>query len=184
MQSRAGYPPRVSGKPLSIHPACLCCLNLAQVTAGQGTIASEETAPSRTDESREHGIWACHGRACKQASRRPNSADQASYNLSEHELFNRRQQPHPRGDDREQVTQARREAEALFAPKRPISEPSAPDPSAPADPSPRKPRILRALPTAPVRQEESETPARPAPRMPSGIPRSHFARIRTLCSTG
>ena len=93
-------------------------------------------------------------------------------------MFNRRQQPHPRGEDREQVTQARREAEALFAPKQPVSEPSAPDSS------PRKPRILRALPVAPVRQEKSETPVRPAPRMPSGIPRSHFARIRTLCSTG
>ena len=107
-----------------------------------------------------------------------------TYDLSEHKLFNRRQQPHPHGDDREQVTQARREAEALFTPKRPVSEPSVPDPPSPADPLPRKPRILRALPVAPVRQEESETPARSASRMPSGIPRSHFARIRTLVKYG
>jgi hypothetical protein len=104
--------------------------------------------------------------------------------LSEHKLFNRRQQPHPRGDDNEQVTQARREAEALFAPKRPITSPSAPGPQEPADPSPRKPRILRALPSAPVRSVESETPVRPVSRIPSGIPRSHFARIRTLVKYG
>jgi hypothetical protein len=29
-----------------------------QVIAGQGTVTSKETAPSRTDELREHGIWA------------------------------------------------------------------------------------------------------------------------------
>jgi hypothetical protein len=82
------------------------------------------------------------------------------------------------------MTEARREAEALFAPKGPIGEPSVLDPPAPADPSPRKPRILRALSTAPVHQEESEAPVRSGPRASSRIPSAHFARIRILVKYG
>jgi hypothetical protein len=47
-----------------------------------------------------------------------------------------------------------------------------------------KPRILRVLPTAPVRHEGSEAPIRSVPQMPPGIPSSHFARIRTLVEYG
>jgi hypothetical protein len=82
------------------------------------------------------------------------------------------------------MTEARREAEALFATKGPIGEPSVPSPPAPADPSPRKPRILRALPTAPVRHEESEAPVHSDQRTPLRISSAHFAHIRTLVKYG
>ena len=91
--------------------------------------------------------------------------------------------PYPRGGDHERMAQVRREAEALFAPKGPIGEPSVPGPPALADSSSRKPRILRALSTAPVHHEESEAPVRSGPPPPRN-PRAHFARIRTLAKYG
>jgi hypothetical protein len=114
-------------------------------------------------------------------------AGQAFYYRSEHALMMRPRHSYPRDEDRERITQARREAEALFTSKRLIRAPSAPDPSppaAPADPSPRKPRILRALSPAPVRREEGKAPVRPGPRPPAGIPSTQFARIRTLVKYG
>jgi hypothetical protein len=99
-------------------------------------------------------------------------------------LFIRRQQPYPRGDDRERVTKARQEAEALFRSKRPISEPSVLDLLTSADQSTRKPRILRALSTASVRHEESEAPVSSERRMTSEIPSSQFARIRAWVKYG
>ena len=96
----------------------------------------------------------------------------------------RQRHPYPRGGDHERMVQARREAEALFATKGPIGEPSAPDPPAQVDPSPRKPRILRALSTAPVHREESEAPVRSDQRTPPRIPSAHFVRIRTLVTYG
>ncbi len=96
----------------------------------------------------------------------------------------RRRHPYPRGGDHERMAEARQEAEALFAPKWPVGEPSVPDPPTPADPSPRKPRILRALSAAPVHREESEAPVRSGPRTPPRIPSAHFARICTLVKYG
>jgi hypothetical protein len=107
-----------------------------------------------------------------------------SSNHSEHMLFDQGQQPYPRGDDRERITQARREAEALFTAKQSVSTPSVPDQPTPAGQSPRKPRILRALSPAPVRQREREAPVSSKPRMPPEIPSSHFARIRTWVKYG
>jgi hypothetical protein len=43
-------------------------------------------------------------------------------NTSEQILLSPRQHPHPRGDDRERMTRARHAAEALFTPKRQITE--------------------------------------------------------------
>jgi hypothetical protein len=51
------------------------------------------------------------------------------------------QQPHSRGDDRERITRARQAAEALFTPKRPLSEPSIPESLTSADHSVRKARV-------------------------------------------
>jgi hypothetical protein len=99
-------------------------------------------------------------------------------------LFNRRQQPYPRGDDRGRITTARQEAEALFTSKRPISKPSIPEPETPTDRSARKPRILRALSTAPVRHEEVEPPVSSGQRVMPEIPSSQFARIRAWVKYG
>jgi hypothetical protein len=99
-------------------------------------------------------------------------------------LFDRQQQPYPRGGDHERITNARREAEALFTAKQPVSTPSVPDQPVLAGQSPRKPRILRALSPAPVRQGKSEAPVDSKPRMPPEIPSSHFARIRTWVKYG
>jgi len=96
-------------------------------------------------------------------------------------LFTRRQQPHPRRDDRERITKARQEAEALFTSKRPISEASVPNPPPSADHS-RKPRILRALPTAPVRHGKARVGSEV--RMTPEIPTSQFGRIRAWAKYG
>jgi hypothetical protein len=78
-------------------------------------------------------------------------------------LLNTQQLQHSgRGDDRERVASARQAAEALFPPKRQVTEQPVPDSVPPAEPSARKPRILRALPPAPVRGYASAT-ARRAP---------------------
>lgn len=107
-----------------------------------------------------------------------------SSNRSEHTLFDQRQQHCPRNVDDEQITKARREAEALFTAKQPVSTPSVPDQLTPAGQSPRKPRILRALSPAPVRQGESGASVSSKPQIPPEIPRSHFARIRTWVKYG
>ena len=99
-------------------------------------------------------------------------------------MFTRRQQPHPRRDDREQIRKARQEAEALFTSRRPIGQASAPNPSRSADQSARKPRILRALPTASVRHEEGNVPVGSKARMTPEIPTSQFARIRAWAKYG
>jgi hypothetical protein len=99
-------------------------------------------------------------------------------------LLSQRQHPHPRGDDREQITRARQAAEALFRSKQPVSGPSVPA-SAPADQPTRKPRVLQTIsPAVPVGHEERETPAAPEPQTMRKIPRSQFVRIRTLVKYG
>jgi hypothetical protein len=100
-------------------------------------------------------------------------------------LLNSQEQQHSiRGDDRERMTSARQAAEALFTPKRQVTEQPVPDSVPPAEPSARKPRILSALPPAPVRREQGEAPTISEERMTTEIPRSQFARIRVWAEYG
>jgi hypothetical protein len=100
-------------------------------------------------------------------------------------LLNSQKQQHSiRGDDRERMTSARQAAEALFTPKRQVTEQPVPDSVPPAEPSARKPRILSALPPAPVRREQGEAPTISEERMTTEIPRSQFARIRVWAEYG
>jgi hypothetical protein len=82
------------------------------------------------------------------------------------------------------MTSARQAAEAPFTPKRQVTEQPVPDSVPPAEPSAQKPRILSALPPAPVRREQGETPASSEERMTTEIPRSQFARIRVWAEYG
>ena len=79
------------------------------------------------------------------------------------EILLSRQHPHPRGDDRERITRARQAAEALFTPKRQITQQSVSD-SPPTEQSARKPRVLATSPTMPIRHEEVEARAAPSSR--------------------
>ena len=100
-------------------------------------------------------------------------------------MLNSQEQQHSvRGDDRERMTSARQAAEALFTPKRQVTEQPVPDSVPPVEPSARKPRILSALPPAPVRCEQGEAPASSEERMTTEIPRSQFARIRVWAEYG
>jgi hypothetical protein len=84
-------------------------------------------------------------------------------NRSEQISLTRQQQPHPRGDDREQITRARQAAEALFASKPSVSSPSVPQ-TVSADQSARKPRVLGMVPPpASTRQDQPTSPVVPAP---------------------
>jgi len=94
-----------------------------------------------------------------------------------------RQHPHPRGDDRERITRARQAAEALFTPKRQITQQSVSD-SPPTEQSARKPRVLATSPTMPIRHEEVEAPAGSEQQTAPVIPKSQFARIRALVKYG
>ena len=98
-------------------------------------------------------------------------------------LLSRQPHSHPRGDDRERITRARQAAEALFTPRRQVAEPSASD-SLPADQSVRKPRVLGISSLAPVRLDEVKAPVAPEPETTPEIPRSKFARIRSLIKYG
>jgi hypothetical protein len=88
-------------------------------------------------------------------------------------LLDRRQRPHSHGHDRERITRARQAAEALFAPKRPVTEQSVLNSPPAADP--RKARILATSPPAPALVEERARPE---------IPVSKFAHIRALVKYG
>jgi hypothetical protein len=98
-------------------------------------------------------------------------------------LLTRWQQPHPRGDNRERMTRARQAAEALFTPKRQITEELVSD-SPPADQQAREPRVLGISPAAPIRHEELETPVGAELQTPREIPPSQFSRIRALVKYG
>jgi len=106
--------------------------------------------------------------------------------ISEQILLSRPQQLKPRGDDPEQITRAREAAEALFTSKPPpVSTPTIPASLTTTDRSTRKPRVLPILsPAAPIRHEERETPAAPAPPPAREIPRSEFGRIRAWVKYG
>jgi hypothetical protein len=100
-------------------------------------------------------------------------------------LFIRRQQQHPRGDDRNRITKARREVEALFTSKPPIRKIAVLHPQTPIDQAARKPRILRALSTAPVRHQEGAAQVSTEPPITFiQIPSSQFARIRAWVKYG
>jgi hypothetical protein len=99
-------------------------------------------------------------------------------------LPDRRQRPHSRGDDRDRITRARQAAEALFAPKRPVTEQSVFDSSPAADS--RKARILATSPQAPapLKVEKAEPPVRLEQQARPEIPVSKFAHIRALVKYG
>jgi hypothetical protein len=105
-------------------------------------------------------------------------------NRPEQLLLNRwQQESHPRGDDPKRLTSARQAAEALFTPKRQITEQSVSD-SPPPDQSARKPRVLAASSAVPVRLEEVDAPVSPKARTMTEIPLSQFARIRAWVKYG
>lgn len=80
----------------------------------------------------------------------------------------------PAQHNHEEINRARQAAEALFAPKPRIIEPSAPT----ADQSPRKPRILSAEQVRPTCVQPTEAPVDPVPPKPTRkIPASHLGRI-------
>jgi hypothetical protein len=87
-------------------------------------------------------------------------------------------------DDRARISRARQAAEALFAPKRPISEPVAPVSSPSADPVARKPRILKALPTQRVQKEPLKAHLIREQPPPNKVPMAHSARIRAWLKYG
>jgi hypothetical protein len=99
-------------------------------------------------------------------------------------LLDRWQRPHSRVDDRERITRARQAAEALFAPKRPVTEQSVLNSPPAADP--RKARILATSPPtrAPLEVEEAEPPVRLEEQARPEIPVSKFAHIRALVKYG
>jgi len=99
-------------------------------------------------------------------------------------VLNRRQPPHPRGDDRELITRARQAAEALFTPKRQVTDRSASDSLPSADRSARKPRVLGISAVAPVRHETVEAWGSSEQQTTPEIPGSQFVRIRALVKYG
>ena len=101
-------------------------------------------------------------------------------------MLSRQQQPQPGGDDRERITRAHQEAEALFRSKPPVGAPLAPESSTPGDhQSARKPRVLGIiLPARPARREVVQAPVSPEPAATCQIPRLQFARIRTWVKYG
>jgi hypothetical protein len=98
------------------------------------------------------------------------------------EILIGRHHPHPRVDDRERITRARQEAEALFTPKPQIIEQVSSSP--PADRSARTPRVLATSPTVPIRHEEAKAPVSSEPQTTREIPRSQFARIQASVKYG
>jgi hypothetical protein len=87
-------------------------------------------------------------------------------------LLKQSAQRHHSDIDQEQITRARREAEALFRPKPKVVEQAAPSDLAAIAPSTRRPRILsvsvppagRANAEAPIRSEAQIRPAISAPQ--------------------
>jgi hypothetical protein len=91
--------------------------------------------------------------------------------------YGRASSDRPIPDDRARTARARQAAEALFAPKPPVTELVAGrDP--PADQSARQRRVLETSSPVPVRPEVVEAPVSPV------IPTAHFARIRTWVRYG
>ena len=97
-------------------------------------------------------------------------------------LFSRKQQSHPRADDRQPIVQARQAAEALFT-KPQVGTPSVSE-VGPTAKTARKRRVLPVIsPLASVLPDESETATVLSP--PAGeVPRSQLARIRAWAKYG
>jgi hypothetical protein len=99
--------------------------------------------------------------------------------------------------DREKIDRARQNAEDLFKPRpqpRPVDTVAPAENSVPSTESQarRQPRIFSALPAAPMKAAEVETPGQPNPtrrrrtvrRETGKIAASQFGRIRALTSYG
>ena len=99
-------------------------------------------------------------------------------------MLNRWEKSNPRDDDRERVSRARQTAEALFAPKLQVAEPTVSGSLPPADPPARKPRVLGISPLAAAHPEAAEPPASPDQRIMPEVPLSQFARIRSWVKYG
>jgi hypothetical protein len=100
-------------------------------------------------------------------------------------LLNRGQDHHhSRGDDRERITRARQAAEALFAPKKQVTNGSATDSGTSAEQPVRKPRVLATSSTASVRDDEAATPVVSERQTAPEIPEAQFARIRAWIEYG
>jgi hypothetical protein len=96
-------------------------------------------------------------------------------------LNSRQRQSHPRGEDRERITRARKVAEALFTSKPSTNPPSVPEVAAER----RKPRVLQiVLPKLDDRSEASEVAPVTSESSARKIRRSEFARIRTWVKYG
>jgi hypothetical protein len=85
---------------------------------------------------------------------------------------------------REEVTNARHAAEALFKPKGQPTAHQAGEFSSPVDQPARKPRILRMVTSTPVRSQQVASPIVRAKRMAQSIPASQIPRIRTWLQYG
>jgi hypothetical protein len=99
-------------------------------------------------------------------------------------VLNRWEKTHPGDDDRERVARARQTAEELFAPKRPVAEPTVSGALSPADPPARKPRVLGIASPAPAHPEAPQPAVSVDQRTAPKIPASQFARIRSWVKYG
>jgi hypothetical protein len=86
--------------------------------------------------------------------------------------------------ERDRLNSTRQAAEALFAPKRQVTEQSIRESAPPAGEAVRKPRVLAISSTAPVHHEELAAPISPKQEMPPKIARAQFARIRAWVKYG
>jgi hypothetical protein len=87
--------------------------------------------------------------------------------------------------NRKDITRARQAAEALFAPKPPLTEPAAKDPLVAGDQRKRKPRVLSAIPVQPTRLEPAKQSVEREPATPCHqLPASHLSRVRTWLKYG
>jgi hypothetical protein len=96
-------------------------------------------------------------------------------------LSDRPQQQHiTRAGERDPSTNARQAAEALFAPKQPLSGQPVAETPRPAGETVRKPRVLTVSAAPTTAQHELSDPQAKAEKQTAGkISRSQFSRIRT-----
>ncbi len=91
---------------------------------------------------------------------------------------------HPFLDSRERIAQARRAAEALFAPKPPSAEPLSSRPQPAAEQPPPLPSHGKTAATAPDPEAVAKTPIDPEQPASTAIPASQITRIRTWVRYG
>jgi hypothetical protein len=85
------------------------------------------------------------------------------------------------GEDRDRLSSARRDAEALFGPKPEAHKPPSSDPG---QLETRKPRVLPVLASPPIRHEIVDIPAASAPPAAPKISPRKSPHIRTLVKYG